>query len=163
MKMLLSTLLITTLFSTISTAQEQEKETFSRNASFLEVGGPGLFFSINYERQLTKTPGLSWRIGLGGYAEYDFYVTYSTGLAYLFDLNKEKTAFLQLGVNYTIAREYIGISSESRNADLFENLVPGLSYRKHFENDFLFKAGLNAVMNDSGLIPWLNVGVGKRF
>jgi hypothetical protein len=161
MKKLLSTILLIFLFSTISFAQEEISS--ARNASYLEAGGAGLFFSINYERQLSKTPGFLWRIGLGGYSEDDFYVTYNTGFAYLFGLNEEKNAFLEFGANLTIAREYKGISEESRRAEIFENIVPGLSYRKHFENNLLFKAGISAVMNENGLTPWLNLGVGKRF
>jgi hypothetical protein len=147
MKKLFTTISLIFLYSSISFAQE--KMTSKRNASYLEAGGAGLFFSVNYERQLSQTPGFLWRIGLGGYTENDFYVTYNTGFAYLFDLNEEKSAFLELGINFTIAREYKGISEESRTADIFENIVPGLSYRKHFKNDVLFKTGINAVLNEN--------------
>jgi len=161
MKKILSTL---SLFLVISFAgYAQDAPSSKRNFSYVELGGAGLFFSVNYERQLSKSPGFSWRIGLGGYFEDDFYVTYNTGLVYLFALNKDENSFIDFGVNFTIAREYMGISSESRNADIFENLVPGLSYRKHFDNDILLKAGINAVINEHGLTPWLNVGFGKRF
>lgn len=161
MKRTLLALFTIILLSTYSFAQEAPSS--KRNFSYIELGGPGLFFSINYERQLSKTPSFSWRIGVGGYAEGEFYVTYSTGFAYLFDLNKEKGSFLELGANFTIAREYIQISSERKNPEMFENVIPGLSYRKHFDNDVILKAGVNAVINSSGLLPWLNVGVGKRF
>lgn len=161
MKKILLALLIAALFSTSSFAQDTPS--LKRNFSYIELGGPGLFFSINYERQLSKTPSFSWRVGVGGYFEPEFYVTYSTGVAYLFDLNEEKTSFLELGVNFTIAREYIELSSERKSPEMFENVIPGLSYRKHFDNDILLKAGLNAVINSSGLMPWLNIGFGKRF
>ncbi|SMG30114.1 hypothetical protein SAMN05661096_01938 [Marivirga sericea] len=161
MKKLLSTILLIFLCASMSFAQEEIAS--KRNASYVEAGGAGLFFSINYERQLSKTPGFLWRVGLGGYSEDDFYVTYTTGFSYLFDLNEEKGAFLELGANLTIAREYKGISEESRNADIFENIVPGLNYRKHFNNDILFKAGINAIINENGLTPWLNTGFGIMF
>lgn len=161
MKKLLSTVLLICLCTTISFSQEEISS--ARNASYIEAGGAGLFFSINYERQLSKTPGFLWRIGLGGYAEDYFYVTYNTGFAYLLGLNEGNNAFLEFGANLTIAREYKGISEESRRAEIFENIVPGLSYRKHFKNDLLLKAGINAVINENGLTPWLNLAVGKRF
>ncbi|WP_375579025.1 hypothetical protein ABWH96_18710 [Marivirga tractuosa] len=129
----------------------------------MEVGGAGLFFSINYERQLSKAPGFSWRVGLGGYTDGDFYITYNTGLAYLFALNEAQDSFIEFAANFTIAREYKGISERSNRADLFENVVPGLSYRKHFKNDMIFKAGINGVFNQYGITPWLNLGFGKRF
>lgn len=161
MKKILSTLFIIILLSTISYSQEKPSQ--KRNFSYVEAGGAGLFFSINYERQLSKTPSFSWRVGLGGYTEGDFYVTYTTGLAYLFALNEKNNTFIEFGANFTIAREYMGISERSNRADLFENVVPGLSYRKHFKNDMILKAGINAVLNTYGLTPWLNLGYGIRF
>lgn len=161
MKKILSTLTLLLLLSTISYAQEAAS--LKRNFSYVEVGGAGLFFSVNYERQLSKTPGFSWRFGVGGYSETDFYVTYNTGFAYLFALNDEQSSFIDFGANFTIAREYVGLSGESRNPDMFESIVPGISYRKHLENDMILKAGINAVVNGYGVVPWLNLGFGKRF
>ncbi|WP_296623367.1 hypothetical protein [Marivirga sp.] len=161
MKKTLSTLLLILLISAFSYGQETPSS--KRNFSYIEVGGAGLFFSVNYERQLSKAPGFSWRVGIGGYSEGDFYVTYNTGFAYLFALNEEESSFIDFGANLTVAREYISISAENRNADIFESVVPGVSYRKHFDNDMILKAGLNAVINGSGLVPWFNIGFGKRF
>ncbi|HET8860417.1 hypothetical protein [Marivirga sp.] len=161
MKKILSTLFLTIIVCTHSYGQDNPSA--KRNFSYVEAGGAGLFFSINYERQLSKTPGFSWRIGLGGYVEGDFYITYNTGLAYLFALNETEDSFIEFGVNYTIAREYIGISGDGMGIHMFENVVPGLSYRKHLENDIILKAGLNAVFNKYTVVPWLNLGFGKRF
>ncbi|GEM_PF-5090725 len=49
--------------------------TFKRNDIYLEAGGNGLFASINYERQLTKQPGLGFRLDVGFYSENAFYLT----------------------------------------------------------------------------------------
>ncbi|MGM0581902.1 MAG: hypothetical protein ACQETL_14550 [Bacteroidota bacterium] len=129
----------------------------------MEVGGAGLFYSVNYERQISKTPGFSWRVGLGGYTDGDFYVTYNTGFAYLFALNEEESSFIDFGANFTVAREYIGFSAENKEANIFESVVPGVSFRKHFNNDIVLKAGINAIINGNGHGPWLNLGFGKRF
>lgn len=160
MKKLLSTLSLLIIFSTLSNAQEVSSK---RNFSYVELGGTGLFFSVNYERQISKEPGFSWRFGIGGYSDGDFYATYSTGFAYLFSLNDEESSFIEFGANYTIARKYVGLTGEERNPDIFENIIPGVSYRKHFENDTMLKAGVNAIANRYGISPWLNIGFGKRF
>ncbi|HUS00549.1 MAG TPA: hypothetical protein VMY77_02415 [Chitinophagaceae bacterium] len=44
--------------------------TFKKNDIYLEAGGNGLYSSVNYERQLTKKPGLGARIGAGIYWQY---------------------------------------------------------------------------------------------
>lgn len=48
------------------------QNTFKRNDLYLEAGGNGLFASVNYERQLTKQPGLGLRTGIGFYSEKSF-------------------------------------------------------------------------------------------
>ena len=161
MNSILSILALLLLISTISFGQENPST--KRNFSYVEAGGAGLFFSINYERQLSKTPGFSWRVGLGGYSEVDFYVTYSTGLAYLFTLNEEKNAFIELGMNATIAREYTGVRQDGRYADLFENIMPTVFYRKQFEHNVFYKAGFSPVFNRFGFTPWLSAAIGTRF
>lgn len=161
MNRILSTLVLLLLISSISFCQDNTSS--QRNFSFLEAGGAGLFFSINYERQLSKEPGFSWRVGLGGYSEGDFYVTYSTGLAYLFALNEGENSFIELGINATIAREYTGLRQDGRYADLFENIIPTISYRKQFENNVFYKAGFSPVFNRFSFTPWLGVAIGKRF
>jgi hypothetical protein len=35
---------------------------FKRNSIYLEGGGNGLFASVNYERQLTKEPGIGVKV-----------------------------------------------------------------------------------------------------
>ncbi len=60
--------------------------TFLRNDIYVEAGGNGLFSSVNYERQLTKQPGLGFRLGVGFYSENAFYLTIPVGINYLFKL-----------------------------------------------------------------------------
>ena len=59
---------------------------FEKNDIYIEAFGFGGFGSVNYERQLTKEPGLGARIGLGFYTEDAFYVSIPVGLVYLFQL-----------------------------------------------------------------------------
>ena len=54
-------LIITLVFTTNIFGQTG----FKKNDIYLEAGGNGLFGSVNYERQLTKSPGIGARIGVG--------------------------------------------------------------------------------------------------
>src|SRR5688572_2451148 len=67
------------------------QSTFKKNDIYLEAGGNGLLSSVNYERQLTKQPGLGARIGMGFYSENAFYLTIPVGINYLFKLKSEKS------------------------------------------------------------------------
>jgi hypothetical protein len=62
-----------------------------QNNLFIEAGGNGLFGSVNYERMITKEPGLSLRAGIGIYTEKAFYLTLPVGINYLFPLKKAGT------------------------------------------------------------------------
>lgn len=84
MKQLLTSMLLVQMTLT-ATAQQ----TFKRNDLYLEAGGTGLFGSLNYERQLTRQPGLGIRVGAGMYSEDAFYLTTTAGINYLFPLKKE--------------------------------------------------------------------------
>jgi len=76
---------------------------FKKNDIYLEAGGNGLFGSVNYERQLTKTPGLGARIGVGFYTENAFYLTIPVGINYLFKLKNDKS-FIDAGLGATWTR-----------------------------------------------------------
>ncbi len=155
--------LIITLIFLCALSYAQESDISYSNDAYLEIGGAGLFSSINYERQLSAVPGFSIRGGLGFYSEDDLYITYNVGLHFLFSINSKKNAFIDLGLGASLAREYIGLTDQSSNADIFINIVPGISFRKYFREDIFFRIGINPVMNEYGLTPWANLALGKRF
>lgn len=43
------------------------------------------------------------------------------------------------------------------------NVIPGVSYRKHFKEGLFFRVGLNVVFNNFGAVPWANISIGKNF
>src|SRR3954468_15834499 len=87
---------------------------FKKNDIYLEAGGNGLFGSVNYERKLTKQPGLGARIGVGFYSEEAFYLTIPVGINYLFRLNNEKS-FIDAGIGVSFARIDGDLFEESKN------------------------------------------------
>ena len=138
--------------------------TFKKNSIYLEAAGNGIFASVNYERQLTKEPGLGVRVGVGFYTDYAFYLTIPFGINYLFELKKNKS-FIDAGVGVTFARidGDLSGSSENPNGDHFGNFIPSLGYRHHTEKNLLWRISLTPVINNYGLVPWLGISIGKQF
>jgi hypothetical protein len=153
-------LLASTFFVTLSFGQSS----FKRNDIYFEAGGNGLFSSINYERQLTSQPGLGFRVGLGFYSENAFYLTIPTGINYLFKL-KNENSFIDAGLGATWTRNNGELFSDSSpaNGEHFVSFVPSIGYRKHTENNLMWRISVTPVANKYGLVPWLGFSLGKRF
>lgn len=137
---------------------------FKKNDIYLEAGGNGLFGSVNYERQLTKEPGLGVRIGVGFYSENAFYLTVPIGINYLFKLKNEKS-FIDVGIGATWTRmngKFFDDSNDS-NDDHFVNFVPSIGYRSHTANNLMWRISVTPVANKYGLVPWIGASIGKRF
>ena len=108
--------------SFISFAQENDEPNSEnlKNTVFVEALGNGLFGSINYERQLTKEPGLSLRAGIGFYTEYEFYLTIPTSIQYLISLRNSN--FIETGIGYTWADAGADDIFNDETSNSFENL-----------------------------------------
>jgi hypothetical protein len=152
--------IITTAFITSSFGQT----TFKKNDIYLEAGGNGLFASVNYERQLTKQPGLGVRFGVGFYTENAFYLTIPVGISYLFKLNSDKS-FIDAGLGVTWTRIDGNLFGESKNSngDSFVNFIPSVGYRRHTTQNLMWRISVTPVINESGFVPWLGLSIGKRF
>jgi len=138
--------------------------TLKQNDIYIEAAGNGLFASVNYERQLTKEPGLGIRLGIGFYTEKAFYLTIPVGINYLFEL-KKKNSFIDAGLGATWARingEVFG-SSKNSNGDHFINFIPSIGYRKHTNKNIMWRISITPAANKFTLVPWLGFSIGKRF
>jgi len=155
-----------TFFLTISffAVYSYGQTAFKRNDIYLEAGGNGLFGSVNYERQITKQPGLGFRFGVGFYTEKAFYLTIPVGINYLFELKKDNS-FIDagMGVTWTRINGKLFGESEIPNRDHFVNFVPSIGYRKHTHKNLMWRISLTPVANKNGLVPWLGLSIGKRF
>ncbi|RYD82529.1 MAG: hypothetical protein EOP53_03480 [Sphingobacteriales bacterium] len=141
------------------------QQTFKKNDLYLEAGGASLFGGLNYERQLTKEPGLAARIGIGFYTEKAFYLSTPIGLHYLFPLNKNKGTFIDAGIATTFTWHDAKLFNKTNNnADMdFVNVVPGIGYRKHSLNNVMWRISFSPIINKNVFFPWLGFSVGKRF
>lgn len=155
---------ILTAFALCTVTLSFGQSTFKKNDIYLEAGGNGLFGSVNYERQLTKEPGLGARVGIGFYTEYAFYLAIPVGINYLFKLISEKS-FIDAGLGATWARIDGRLFSDSKNpnGNHFVNFVPSIGYRRHTLNDVMWRISVTPVANKTGLFPWIGASIGKRF
>lgn len=140
----------------------------SRNFSYIEAGGAGLFGSVNYERQVSKKPGVNLRAGVGFYTENAFYMTLPVGLHYLFPVKRKPFYFFDAGITYTRAWED-GQMRRPRAGEVIKDrisfVVPSFSYRSHRPNGIMWRAGVGAVVNPSAdvIVPWVGLALGKHF
>lgn len=159
MKKLLSIVLFLHV-TTIAFTQDQ----FKKNTIYLEVGGNGLFGSINYERQFTKEPGFGASVGIGFYTEDAFYLTIPVGLNYLFKL-KNNTSFIDAGLGTTWARVNAKIFGDAPafSKGHFANFIPSVGYRKQASKNLMSRFSLTPVINNYGFVPWAGISFGKSF
>ncbi|RTL54239.1 MAG: hypothetical protein EKK39_04730 [Sphingobacteriales bacterium] len=140
------------------------QSSFKRNDIYLEAGGNGLFISANYERQLTKEPGLGVRIGVGMYSENAYYLTIPIGINYLF-ATKNPKGFLDAGLGVSFTRENAKLFWEKTTPadDHFVNFIPSFGYRRHTTKNMMWRISCTPGINKFGFVPWIGFSIGKRF
>ena len=140
------------------------QSSFKKNDIYLEALGNGLFGSVNYERQLTKAPGLGVRIGVGFYTEKAFYLTIPAGINYLFPL-KNGESFIEagLGATWTEIDGDLFSHNKKSNGNNFASFTPSIGYRRHTANNVMWRISLTPVINKYTFVPWIGVAIGKRF
>lgn len=143
-------------FSSLLFAQES----FQRNSFYIEAFGSGLFGSLNYERQLTKKPGIGVRIGAGFYAEKASSLTIPLGINYLFPLSA-KNRFIDAG--FTVSPTYRDGNFRSKGNDKWTNFVPSVGYRSHTKKDWMWRISITPVINRFAFTPSAGFSIGKVF
>lgn len=136
------------------------QKSFQRNSFYLEAFGSGLFGSLNYERQLTKKPGIGLRIGAGFYTENAFYLTLPVGVNYLFPLKKENR-FIDAG--FIVSPALRDANFRSKGDNKLTNFVPSIGYRAHTKKDWMWRIAVSPVINRLAFTPSAGFSFGKVF
>jgi hypothetical protein len=134
-----------------------------RNAVYFELGGNGLFASVNYDYQLTKKPGFGIRAGIGFYSLNPFQLTIPVGVNYLFEITKDKS-YMELGLGATWTKENVSLYLEpdlSKKRTNFGNYFPSVGYRKHTKKTLMWRISLTPVVNQNGFAPFFGFAFGK--
>lgn len=136
------------------------QKNFQQNSLYLEAFGSGLFGSLNYERQLTKKPGIGFRIGAGFYTENAFYLTIPVGLNYLFPLKKQNK-FIDAG--FTVSPTFRDGNFQSTYDNKWTNFIPSVGYRVHTQKNWMWRIALTPVINRFAFTPSAGFSIGKLF
>ena len=148
---------------------QQTAQKVSANASqvYLELGGLGLAYTVNYDSRLTKQEdGPGFRVGIGalpfGDGNGGGYVAVPAQINYLLGKNGN---FLELGAGAS----FISVSG------LFQNVESGvvanttIGYRKVSvgKKGLTWRIAFNPFIGDlvpnGGFYPWAGISIGYRF
>lgn len=141
------------------------QELKKRQSVYLELGGNGLFTSVNYDYQLTKKPGLGIRAGIGFYKLAPFELTIPIGLNYLFEIEENKS-YMEVGFGATWTKANVSLYLEpdpNKKRTNFGNYFPTLGYRKHTKKSCMWRLSLTPIINQNGFAPFFGGSIGKLF
>jgi hypothetical protein len=157
-------ILIALLISIPSIAFSQTTQ--KKNTAYLQLWGNGLLLSVNYERQLTATPGLNAQIGIG---LGNYKPVIPIGLNYLFNINNQKS-FIEIGAAAVLTErdnlynDFIFETTEPTRKEYTTAFVPSMGYRYQSSKGFICKIMYSPVL--SGIQNFWGsggVGIGWRF
>ncbi|MEO5889710.1 MAG: hypothetical protein ABIQ31_05620 [Ferruginibacter sp.] len=139
-----------------------------KDAIYLELGGNGIYGSINYERLVNAGNGdLTFRIGAGYYSgNQQFRMSLPIGVNYLFAL-QNKNSFIDFGIGATWASAP-GLIKDSKTRirdynKYIVNFIPSLGWRTHVKSAYMFRASLTPIINNSRVIPSVGFSFGKLY
>lgn len=147
------------LFFTLCCNVAYGQADFKKNDVYIEAGGSGIIYSLNYERQLFRKPGLGVRAGVGWFPH--LYRSFPFGINYLFDISHSN--FIEAGAGVTTRKSYIHWGRT------YSYFVPSVGFRRHTSKNLLLRFSvLGAVERYRydkrfGFYPWVGLSVGKRF
>jgi hypothetical protein len=147
----------------------------SRNLIFVELGGNGLLYTINYDRGLTDN--FSVRVGLGHLAEganpigsgpSEIAAQAATTVPVLFSyVHGKQSHRLEVGAGVTVLRS-AGTPAMGNYAALPSDLsfmatgVIGYRYVPR-EGGFTYRAGFTPLISGGGFLPWAGLSFGYLF
>lgn len=145
--------IILLLFFLLSSVPKISAQTKTKpNTIYLELGGNGLFTSINYERQILKNIPLHFHAGAGIYGLKTSYLTIPIGINYLLKLN-DFNAYLDLGFGATYSKADVDLyamvehSRTNYKNTNYWNYIPSLGYRKLTKRNLVYRFSFTPVIN----------------
>lgn len=138
----------------------------ANNLVYLEALGPGLFYSVNYERMFDN---LSARVGIGYFSHIESeervsFLTIPITASYL-GIRSNQHIF-EMGAGATVVHATAGASTfvETGTSSLTTLLPTVLAgYRYQLDPGFVLKVGGSAMFNRSKVLPWPYLAAGGTF
>ncbi len=156
-------LFIFAFLTTIAFGQNPRK-----NNIYFELGGNGLFLSMNYERPIIEKANIYGHLGVGMYGIKPTYLTIPFGINYLLKMKGPDNFFeFGIGATYTkaIVKLYAIVETEENTPTkvCYLNFVPSISYRWHTEKNFMYKISITPIFNQFDGLPFAGFSIGKLF
>lgn len=164
-KKIITGLFVLLLAGSNAVAQGVEREgktTANASQIYLEAGGSGIIYSINYDGRLTKMEnGIGIRLGIGG-ASYsgDGYLAIPLQLNYLLG---SKGQYLELGAGIT----YVSVSDiffdNSSSNNVAGSFVIGFRKQPFGKKGLTWRLAFTPFIGFGAVQPWAGASVGFRF
>lgn len=138
------------------------------NTAYFELGGNGLFISINYERQLLEKTPITLHVGAGIYGLANPHLTIPFGVKYLYGFKNNKS-FLDLGFAATYSKADVALYAiiEHRDPNYnntnYWNYIPSVGYRQITKKNLMLRISFAPVLNHNDFLPFLGFSIGKNF
>lgn len=142
--------------------EKEGKTTANASQIYLEAGGSGIIYSINYDGRLTKMEnGIGIRVGIGG-ASYsgDGYLAIPLQLNYLLG---SKGQYLELGAGIT----YLSVSDiffdNTSSSNVAGSFVIGFRKQPFGKKGLTWRIAFTPFVGFGAVQPWAGASVGFRF
>jgi hypothetical protein len=148
--------------------QVESPPTSISNQVFLEVGGLGVYGSVNYERFILKNKNVGVRAGLSTYNFVDFNGNFNPDLVLPYGVSyfKGNRYKLEVGIGQTVT-SVVTIDEESwgpkRTYRVHGNFTIGFRYQKK-EKGLIFRCAYSPMIQDySKYKNWALISIGYGF
>lgn len=143
--------------------EREGKTTANASQVYLEAGGSGIIYSVNYDGRFGKIEnGLGFRIGIGG-ASYggDGYVAIPAQVNYLLG---SKGQYLELGGGITyLSVSDIFFDSNNSASTVVGSFVIGFRKQPFGKKGLTWRLAFSPFIGFDGFQPWAGASVGFRF
>jgi hypothetical protein len=138
----------------------------AKNALFVEVGGPGLGASLNFDALTYQVDYFKMGIRFGVSHMPGSYIGEEDGYAGLFGITQffgYRTHYIEMGFTGVYATEIYSFLSEGSNEEKFL-FVGNIGYRKqvHQGSDWIYRIAFTPVIHPK-LYPGLGLSFGRSF
>lgn len=139
-----------------------------KNNIDISLGGTGIFASVNYSRILLVKPKyfINASVGIGAVPSIGgFTIPHQIS----FNIGK-KSSFLELGIGGSYWTGKSNSSGYTQTVYSYQ-LCPIIGWRKHFDNNLIFRVYVNPLIHISGeyfienysVVPYLGISLGYSF
>ncbi len=136
----------------------QNIDNVKKNTVYLEIGGNNVFYSINYERMISKS--ISPRIGVsimpiteysnsGKHSNSKLFLTLMSN--YFFDINDNNKIELGIGISYGLSTLFPATSIGYRFCPLDGGLVFKIAFTPLLDKEIF------------DIFPWFGIGIGYKY